>query len=125
MIVSDERVARFVSAQCGFTLCPPYVTLGTERGGRIVNGVIFSCFEGAGVHVTAAGKGWTKGFLWAVGVYVFDQLGCLRLTITTEQESVVKLACKAGGQVEGQLRDQFGRGRDGHIVGILKDEWRY
>lgn len=125
MIVSDERVARFVSSQCGFALCPPYVALGTESGGRIVNGVIFSCFEGADVHVTIAGRGWTRGFLWAVGSYVFDQLGCERMTATTEQDAVVKLARRLGGQVEGLLRNHFGLGRDAHVVGILRNEWKF
>lgn len=125
MIVSDERVARFVSSRLGFALCPPYVSLGTESGARIVNGVIFSCFEGADVHITAAGRGWTKGFLWAVGSYVFDQLGCERMTATTEHDAVVKLACKLGGQVEGCLRNHFGPGRDAWIVGILRGEWKF
>jgi len=125
MIVSDERVARFVASQLGFGLCPPYTPLGTEIDGRIVNGVIFSCFEGADVHITVAGKRWTRGFLWAVGSYAFDQLGCERMTATTEQDAVVKLACKLGGQVEGCLRNHFGKGRDAWIVGILRDEWKY
>jgi hypothetical protein len=125
MIVSNEAVARFVSGQIGFALCPPYTTMGTERDGRIVNGVIFSCFEGEDVHITAAGHGWTHSFVRAVGQYVYEQLGCARMTITTEQDAVVKLACKAGGQVEGCMRDHYGAGRDAHVVGILRREWRY
>lgn len=125
MTVSDERVARFVSEKCGIALCPPYTTLGIERDGAIVAGCIFHCFEGPGVHLTAAGSGWVPGFVRAVGDYVYGQLGCIRMTITTEQEAVVKLACKAGGKVEGCLRDQFGEGRDGWIVGILRNQWRY
>lgn len=125
MIVADERVARFVSERLGTAFCPPYTCLGIERDGEITAGVLFHCFEGPAVHITVAGTGWTPQFVTAVGDYVFGQLGCLRMTITTEQESVVKLACKAGGQVEGCLRDQFGEGRDGHVVGILRREWRY
>lgn len=125
MIVSNEAAARFVSSHLGFALCPPYVALGTEIDGRIVNGAIFSCFEGADVHVTIAGKRWTKGFIEAVGLYVFTQLGCERMTATTEQDAIVKLACRMGGQVEGCMRNHFGPGRDAWIVGILKDEWRY
>jgi hypothetical protein len=125
VIVSDERVARFVSHQLGFGLCPPYTTLGIERDGRIVAGVIFSCFEGADVHVTIAGHGWTPRFIEAVGQYVFDQLGCERMTATTEKDAIVKLACRMGGQVEGCLRSHFGKGRDAWIVGILKAEWKY
>lgn len=125
MIVSSEAVARFVSSQLGVTLCPPYVTLGIERDNHIIAGVIFNQFEGADVAVTVAGTGWTKGFIEAVGLYVFEQLGCERMTATTEHEAVVKLACRFGGQVEGCLRNHFGRGRDAWIVGILRDEWKY
>ena len=125
MIVTDERVARFVSERLGIGLCPPYTCMGWAQDGKIVGGVIFHCFEGADVAVTAAGSGWTRGFLRAVGKYVFGRLGCERMTATTEREEVVRLARKAGGQIEGRLRSHFGPGRDGIIVGILRDEWRY
>lgn len=125
MLVHGEEVARFVSERLNFGLCPPYVTLGTEIDGKIVNGVVFNCWEGPAIHATAAGKGWTRSFLKAVGDYVFDQLGCERVTLTTEQPAVVELALRLGGKVEGTLRNQFGKGRDGIVVGVLKDERRY
>lgn len=125
MIVSDERVARFVSEEIGFGLCPPYSVVGIERGGTIVAGVLVNQFEGSNCHITASGTGWTRAFLEAVGAYVFDQLGCIRATITTEQPKVVSLAVRLGGQVEGCLRNHFGPGRNGTIIGILKEEYRY
>lgn len=125
MIATDERVARFLSERLGVALCPPYSLMGLERDGEIIAGVLFNQFEGANVHVSIAGTGWTRGFIEAVGRYVFEQLGCLRMTVTTEQEAVMKYACRLGGQVEGQMRDHFGEGRDAIIVGILRGEWRY
>lgn len=125
MIVSDERVAAFVSEQLGHAFCPPYTTLGIERDGRIVGGVIFHCFEGAAVHVTVAGSGWTKGFMQAVGQYAFQQLRCERITVTTEFNDVATYAERLGGKREGLLRSQFGHGRDAIIVGILKAEYRF
>lgn len=125
MIVTDERVARFVSDALGVALCPPYTCLGIARDDKVIAGVVFNGFEGVDVHVTVAGSGWTRGFLMAVGRYVFDQLGCLRMTFTTEQPLVVGLAQRLGGQIEGRLRSHFGAGRDGIIVGVLRDEWRY
>lgn len=125
MIVSDERVALFVSDILGFSLCPPWACLGIERNGKITAGVLFNQFEGCNVHVTVAGKGWTRAFLEAVGEYVFGQLGCLRMTVTTEQTGVAKLAIKFGGNVEGYMRDHFGYGRDACIIGILRAEYRY
>lgn len=125
MIVTGERVAQFVSQRLGLGLCPPYTSMGIDRGGEIVAGVIFHCFEGHAVHVTAAGRGWTAGFIRAVGAYVFGQLGCIRITVTTADPEVARYAERLGGVVEGRLRDQFGPGNDGIIVGILKAAWKY
>lgn len=125
MIVTDERVARFVADGLGFNLCPPYSCIGLERDGKIISGVLFNCFEGASVHVTAYGHRWTPSIMKAIGRYVYQQLGCERMTLTTESRWVAFLACKLGGQVEGRLRSQFGKGRDGIIVGILRDEYKY
>jgi hypothetical protein len=125
VIVSDERVARFISAVLGFGLCPPYSVIGIERDGAVIAGVLFNCFEGADVHVTAVGTGWTRGFLQAVGEYVYDQLGCERMTFTTEQPAVAALAQRLGGAVEGRLRSHFGPGRDAIVIGVLRGEWKY
>lgn len=125
MIISGEEVARFVSGQCGFGLCPPYSAIGIQRDGKIVAGALFNQFEGRDVHVTIAGKGWSRSFIDAVGHYVFGQLGCSRMTATTEQMPVVRIAERLGGQVEGRLRNHFGPGRDGIIVGILREEWNF
>lgn len=124
-IVSDERVARFVSDALGFGLFPPFTAMGIEKGGILTAGVLFNCFEGKDVHVTIAGHGWTRGFLAEVGHYVFTTLGCERITAQTEQVEIVKFAERLGGQIEGLKRNHFGAGRDAFIVGILKHEYRF
>lgn len=125
MIVTDERVARFVAERLGFPLYPPYTSMGIERDGEIAGGVLFNCFEGADVHVTAAGSGWTPSFMRAVGFYVYEQLCCERMTMTTEQPNVALLALKMGGVVEGRMRHHFGRNRHAIIIGILREEYKY
>lgn len=125
MIVTDERVARFVSERVGSAFCPPFTAMGIERDGEIVAGVIFNQFEGANVHVTIAGTGWTRDFIEAVGQYVFGQLGCLRMTITTRQSAVVSYAERLGAEVEGRMRDHFGEGCDGILLGLLRKDWRF
>ena len=99
--------------------------MGVERGGEIVAGVLFNHFEGADVHITVAGRGWSRGFLRAVGEYVFDQLDCERMTAITEQHDVADLAMRLGAEVEGCLRNHFGYGRDGIVLGILREDWKY
>jgi RimJ/RimL family protein N-acetyltransferase len=125
MIVGDERVAQFVSDRLGFGLCPPYTCMGIERDGEIVGGVLFNCFEGHDLHVSVAGCGWTRAFLKAVGEYVFDQLGCERMTAITADEVTATFAERLGGQYEGTLRSHFGAGRDGIICGILASEYKF
>lgn len=125
MIVSGEPVARFVSESLGFGLCPPYVAVGIEKDGKIVGGALLNHFEGADVHVTLAGSGWTAGFVRAVGSYVYDTLGCERMTAVTGCATVAGYARRLGGQIEGCMRSHFGPGKDGIIVGILREEWRY
>lgn len=125
IVVTDERVARFVGERVGQVIVPPFTAMGLEKAGEIIAGVVFNHFEGFDVHVTIAGHGWTKGFLADVGQYVFDQLKCLRITVITEQPKVIRIAEKLGGEIEGRLRNHFGPGRDGYIIGILKSEYRF
>ncbi len=121
--VADERVARFVSEMVGHAFVPPFTCMGIEKDGQVIAGVIYNVFEGADVHVTIAGRGWTRGFLSDVGAYVFGALKCERITVQTEQAKIVRIAERLGGQVEGLKRNHFGRGRDAFIVGILKEDY--
>lgn len=125
MIVAGERVAKFVSDALGFALFPPYTAMGIERDGQIVAGALLNCFEGSDLHVTVAGHGWTKGFLIEIGRYVYGQLAYERMTIQTEQPEIVAIAERLGGQIEGMLRNHFGKDRHAFIVGILKEEYRF
>jgi RimJ/RimL family protein N-acetyltransferase len=125
VIVTDERVARFVGLRCGTVIYPPFSAMGLQRDGEIVAGVVFNCFTRNDVAVTVAGEGFTRGFIRAVGIYVFEQLGCLRLSITTEREKVIDIAKRLGAQTEGRKRNHFGRGRHGIVLGILKEDWRF
>lgn len=121
--VRGQGVADFVYNIFGRKPTPPYVAIGTEIDGVIVNGVIINVWTGFDAHVTIGGKKWTKGLLAVIHHYAYQSLGCVRLTAITEQVSVVRYAERLGGKVEGLLRNQFGAGRDGFLVGILKDDW--
>lgn len=123
MIVTDDRVARFVGARCGCIIYPPFTCMGIERDGEIIGGVVFNCFTGPDVEVTVAGRGWTRGFLRSVGVYAFEQLGCIRMTVTTESETVACIAERLGGKREGTAINKFGRGRDGIVIGVLEEDY--
>lgn len=124
-IVTDGRVSIFVSEKLGRLFYPPFRCVGIEKDGEVIGGAVFNCFEGKDIQVTVAGKGWNPTFLKRVGTYVYGQLGCERITVKTEQERVVEIAKKLGGQVEGRLRNHFGPGRDAIIVGILKADYKF
>jgi hypothetical protein len=125
VIVTDERVARFVGERCGTIICPPYTAMGIEKDGRITAGVVFNCYTGNDIAVTVAGERFTREFISAVGKYVFGQIGCLRMSITTEKPEVIKIAQRLGATVEGLKRNHFGNGRDATILGILREDWNY
>lgn len=125
MIVTDERVARFVGERCGTIIYPPFTVMGIERNGEITAGVVFNCYTGNDIAVTVAGGPFTRGFIAEVGKYVFGQLSCLRMSITTEQPKVIEIARRLGAQTEGLKRNHFGKGRDGTVLGILREDWNY
>lgn len=125
MIVTDQRIARFLYERTGIVFCPPYSVMGIDRNGEIVAGVLINQFEGPNCHVSAAGTGWTLPFMRALGDYIYNQLGCLRMTLTTEIEDVARYAERLGGKREGLSRSHFGCGRDGIIIGILREEYPY
>jgi RimJ/RimL family protein N-acetyltransferase len=124
IIVIDDHVARFVGERCNTIIYPPFTAMGIERDGEIIGGVVFNCYTRFDIAVTVAGHGFTRRFVRAVGNYVFDQLGCLRLSITTEQDQVVDFAKRLGAQTEGRKRNHFGRDRHGIVLGILKEDWK-
>ncbi|MDI9407817.1 MAG: GNAT family protein [Candidatus Pacebacteria bacterium] len=124
-IVTDARVARFVGERIGAIIYPPFTCMGIERDGEIVAGAVFNCFTGHDVEITVAGRGWTRAFFRAVGQYAFEQLKCGRVQVTTEDEKIARLAERLGGQREGLLRDKFGPGKDGIVLGVLKREYKF
>lgn len=123
MIVTDARVLGFAEAALGTTFLPPCTVMGWERDGEIVSAVVFNNYTGPNVEVTAVGVAWPRAFLREMGRYVFEQLGCVRATLTVEDAAVSSYAVRLGGRAEGLLRDYCGPGRDATIIGILKADW--
>jgi RimJ/RimL family protein N-acetyltransferase len=122
IFVSDQRIADYVCARTGIVLSGSYSTLGIISDDEVVGGIVFNCFTGKDIHVTLAGKVFSRAFLRRAAVYVFDELGCFRASMTTEQPKVVEIALRLGAKIEGKKRDHFGKGRDGVMLGLLKDE---
>ncbi len=124
-IVTGEAVAKFVGDRCGTIIYPPFTAMGMERDGEVTAGAVFNCYTGNDIAVTVAGGPFSRGFIVAVGKYVFQQIGCIRMSITTEKPEVITIAHRLGAQTEGLKRNHFGEGRDGTILGILREDWKY
>ncbi|WP_051528528.1 GNAT family N-acetyltransferase [Asaia astilbis] len=99
--------------------------MGLERNGEIIAAFLFNIYTGPDIHVTIAGSGWTRRFLREMGQYLFEQLKVERFTAITENQSVVDIVKRVGGRKEGLLRNHFGPDRDGILLGVLKNEYRY
>lgn len=125
MIVTGDKVADYVGAKLGTTFVPPFTALGVERQGRVVAGVVVNVWTGPDAQLSIASErgALTRRFLRRLGRYLMDELGCIRATIETEQADVACIALRMGGKVEGVKRDLFGPGRNGTVIGVLKEDW--
>lgn len=123
--VSDQRIADYVCERTGVVPGQSYAALGVILDGAILGGILFTRYTRTDIEITVAGeaRAFTPIFLNRVALYVFDELGCLRVSITTEKPEVINLARRMGAKIEGCKRDHFGKDRDGVMLGLLRDEW--
>lgn len=127
MIVSGALVVEFVSLLTGQSFVPPATALGrTDEEGQIIAGIVFNCWTGPDIELSVASLpgGISRALLRAASRYVFHEAGCVRASFTTESQEVVDLALRLGAQTEGRKRHLFGPGRDGVILGILREDWK-
>ncbi|MFT8541429.1 GNAT family N-acetyltransferase [Acetobacter sp.] len=122
---NDPRLPAFLKDRLGVTFFPPFTVMGLEKDGQIIAAMLFNVYTGPDIHVTIAGSGWTRRLLREMGQYLFDILQVERFTAVTEKQNVIDFVERVGGKREGVLRNHFGRDRDGVIIGVLADEYRY
>jgi len=128
VIVTGDRVAEFVTQKIGIgAFYGPHQAIGLERDGRIVAGGVFYFYSGNDFHLAIASERGclSRDILKAWGKYCVETSGCARVTVVTEQPLVISMAVRLGGQIEGVLRNFFGPGRNGTLIGILKEHWRF
>jgi RimJ/RimL family protein N-acetyltransferase len=127
VIVVGADVIAFVALLTGQQFEPPTTAIGrTDDEGQIVAGIVFNCWTGPDIELTVAALpgGVSRALLRRAAAYVFDEHGCIRASFTTESQEVVDLALRLGAQTEGRKRHLFGPGRDGVILGILREDWK-
>jgi len=110
---------------------------GMYQGFAIVNdsgvftaAVTVSNFRGTDCEMSAASESpaaWRPHILKVVYSYIFNQLGCVRVTcITTKRNSLCRKSLEAMGfQLEGRLRLGYDGKIDALVYGLLASECRY
>jgi RimJ/RimL family protein N-acetyltransferase len=108
-----------------------FSAIGLWEDGDLIAGFVFNHFNWPDIAIHAAvkpGSNWaTKGYLREVFGYVFNQLGCRRVTgsIKDSNEVAKHFAVRLGGRLEGTLRKAHPEGDDILLFGMLKEECRW
>jgi len=139
LILSGQRalVAAWVASRIRDMGSPPekdYEAIGVTRDGQIMGGVIYSEYReiAPGCHdirMHCAGEpGWlTKASLRVFFGYPFGQLHCIRVTATVARTNkrALDMNRRLGFVIEGCIRDGYGPGRDGLLLGMKRSECRW
>lgn len=103
----------------------PYEAFGVLRQGELSGVVIFSGQTVDGeISITVVGAGWTRSLFRWVGDYVFNQLGCVRLSAIVADPIVANYCVRLGFVREGVKRRYYGD-VDGIMLGMLKEECKW
>lgn len=112
--------------------CPqPAVTISLLSDDEVVTVVAFFNDDGQNIEVACAtsrpGRGITRALLKKFGHYAFEQTGHRRVTARVEDGNDASLALLhgMGFKDEGKLREASPDGKDIHILGMLREEFRY
>ena len=115
----QDALAEWVLTRSGGLFTPGIATaivLGTEEG-KPVAGIAFTDCNGRNIsaHIVIEDPKAALPLLTLAGAYVFEQLGCARLTLIAEESNLraVKLHEKLGAVREGRL---VGAGRSGDDI---------
>ncbi len=93
MIVTGPNVTEWVANRIaefsGFSISQ---SIGWQRNGRILAGVVYENWNGPNVvcHIAAEGKNWlTRQYLWTIFDYPFNQLRAKRITAPVGEGNAV------------------------------------
>lgn len=126
----DARVSAFVSQQIGVEEWSNCRSIGLEKNGELVAGIVYDYYTGTNIcmHIAVKGKRcMTKEFLWFMFYYPFVQLGVNRLTgiiPESNKESVRFAQGLHGAKLEARLKDAHPDG-DMLIFVMFKDDCKY
>lgn len=137
LVGQRELVAAWVASRIKTMREPPhkdFEAVGVVKGGEIIGGVIYCEYReiAPGEHDIrmhcAGGPGWlTRTSLRALFAYPFQQLKCIRVTgvVARGNRRALDLNKRLGFQIEGCIRDGYGAGKDGLLMGMLRRDCRW
>ncbi len=130
----DEEVAAWAAdklkrpgmARLSAPFVRPFTAIGIERDGQIAGAMVFNGYTGPDIELTIVGdRVLSRRTIQAAARYVFVQLGCVRLTLTAQNIDHEEIAVRLGFVREGLVRDKFGIGRDGILMGLLRRDCKW
>lgn len=128
-LFNDARVSRFVAAQNGGSDFTAHYSIGIERGGEIVAGIVYDNFNPANVcmHVAATVPNWiTRKLLYLVFDYPFNCLKVQRVTglVPSTNESAIRFNIHLGFKHETKLIGAW-PGGDMLVFRMFRHECRF
>lgn len=85
----NHIIAGWLGARLGVTFAPPYLALASlDHRGEIIGAIVLNNFDGTNIDLTGAGEGgFMPSIVRGVARYIFDQLGCARVTLRTRKSN--------------------------------------
>lgn len=125
-----NRTALWVSERIGRLIHPPFMAIGWTRNGRdLCAGAVFNdYYERGNIELTLACDGPMARSMFAeIARYVFVQLKCSRLSVTTSihNEPVKDLAIRAGFKPESVRADYYGEGDHAALFRMKRRECKW
>jgi hypothetical protein len=121
----DSTVAEWVGRMVGKPFNPPFTAIGVlDTEGTLRGGFVFTSFIDQSIELSLAGKASMTREAWAgVLAYVFDQLGCKRLSVHTRRGNKVmrRQVSRTGFFFEGVARRIYGN-EDGLTFSLTVDD---
>ena len=129
LLYADDLVGRWLSDHMGVEILPPFTSFGViGANGQLTGAMIFNNLNEGSVEVSLyAPRAITKGLLRVASSYIFETLGCNRVTARTRASNLraCRFIQKVGFQREGVLRAYYKDGEDAILYGLTKSDNRW
>jgi RimJ/RimL family protein N-acetyltransferase len=130
LLNQDQAVVQWMGEEMGHHFEAPRAIAAVDDSGLPLGAVAFHNFTGRDIVISAVAsdKHWlTRSMLKVLAMYVFDQLGCVRVTaiVAKSNKHTRKIMERLGFKVEGHMRQMVRDTEPAIIYGLLKNEWRF